>query len=309
MTMFAAIRETLIDLTRPLLLLAVAAVLSLLGACSAPRATSGGALLRVEPGPGIHDKELEMYRRLNADRANQSLYPLVFDERLADAARGHSADMRKHRFFAHESPTHGAPSDRLIAAGIFFRTVRENLADAPDVRTAEDGLLKSPKHYANITSTDVTHIGIGIVQGGVDDPDNILITQDFAHLWTPESADAARGRIVRIVNSARARLGLRALAPGGPMDSLAAEQTRRLPVPLDSGGLRRAGQSIKESLKNHPVKGVKGFSVDGQTLQESASFKIPPALLQRQARPYGLAVREARDKGQPLLLILVVVAE
>jgi hypothetical protein len=44
-------------------------------------------------------------------------------------------------------------------------------------------------------------------------------------------------------------------------------------------------------------------------LQESASFKIPPALLQRQARPYGLAVREARDKGQPLLLILVVVAE
>ena len=105
MTTFAAKRETLIDLTRPLLLLAVATVLSLLGACLAPRATSGGALLRVEPGPGIHDKELEMFRRLNADRAKRGLYPLVYDERLADAARGHSADMRKHHFFAHESKT------------------------------------------------------------------------------------------------------------------------------------------------------------------------------------------------------------
>jgi uncharacterized protein YkwD len=42
----------------------------------------------------------------------------------------------------------------LVATG------RENLAAASSVDTAEDGLLKSPGHFANLMATDITHIGI-----------------------------------------------------------------------------------------------------------------------------------------------------
>lgn len=283
------------------------AALVLLGSCLAPQAKTGTAPARIAPGPGIHDMEREMFKRLNADRKERGLYPLIYDERLADVARGHSEDMREHRFFEHESPTKGTPDDRMIAAKIFFRTARENLADAFDVQSAEDGLLKSPKHYANITATDVTHVGIGIVEGGIVDPDNLLITQDFTLPVMPESVEAARAHIVRAVDEARKKQGLPPLAPGGPLNALAAEEIRGLPVSPGSDGLEEAGKSIRKNLRAKHVR-IKSLSLESQLLSQSDAFKVPPSLLEQEPRQYGLALRKvAGEKAEPLLLMLIVV--
>ena len=111
-----------------------------------------------------------MFERLNRDRAASGLPPLEYDEHLADIGRAQSEDMRLHHFFAHESPMYGALDDRFDRAGYVAKVARENLAEAPDVETAQDGLMKSPHHHENIMARDVTKIGIGIVRAGVKDP-------------------------------------------------------------------------------------------------------------------------------------------
>src|SRR5207253_9242370 len=97
--------------------------------------------------------EHAMFERLNHDRAAGGLPPLEYDPRLADVGRAHSADMSAHHFFAHESPTNGNLEDRLDAAGYLALKGRENLAEAGDVVGAQDGLMKSPGHHANIMSS------------------------------------------------------------------------------------------------------------------------------------------------------------
>ena len=52
----------------------------------------------------------------------------------------------------------------------------ENLALAPTLQLAHDGLMKSPGHRANILSTNYRTVGIGIVDGG---PYGLMVTQDF----------------------------------------------------------------------------------------------------------------------------------
>ena len=117
-----------------------------------------------------------MFERLNRDRARKGRAPLHWDPRLSEVARHHSADMRDHGFFEHESPSTGSVDNRLDAAGYPFLTARENLSEAPDVEQSEDALLESPHHYENIMAEDVTHVGVGIVGGGVRDPRNITVT-------------------------------------------------------------------------------------------------------------------------------------
>ncbi len=140
----------------------------------------GEGVPKTEASPTVLVMERDMFERLNRDRAAGGLPPLAYDDDLAAIGRAHSDDMRGHHFFAHESPTTGTLENRLDRAGYVAVVGRENLAEANDVPTAQAGLMKSPGHHANIMSSDVTRIGIGIVKGGVLDPENYLFTQVFA---------------------------------------------------------------------------------------------------------------------------------
>src|SRR5690606_9189214 len=80
----------------------------------------GSGLPQVEASETIHRQEQEMFALLNRDRRAQGLPALSYDERLADVARYHSADMRDHQFFEHESPNSGSLDDRLNASGYLF---------------------------------------------------------------------------------------------------------------------------------------------------------------------------------------------
>ena len=88
---------------------------------------------------------------------------------LVQVARAHSRDMRDTGVVAHVSPTTGSAGDRVRAGNIKSSLVLENVARAYGVGEAEEGLMNSPGHRANILSRDATHMGLGVVLGGCRD--------------------------------------------------------------------------------------------------------------------------------------------
>ena len=87
-----------------------------------------------------------------------------------------SKDMIEKGYFAHQSPTYGSPFEMMQKAGITFGYAGENLAGAPVVSRAHTSLMNSPGHRANILSSNFTHLGIGIIDGG---PYGKMFTQLF----------------------------------------------------------------------------------------------------------------------------------
>ncbi len=122
--------------------------------------------------------EDQMLVKINQARAQVGLSALRSDQLLREAARQHSADMYKRKYFSHKTPDGKTPYDRLHDLRVHYVTAGENLAFAPDVDQAFDSLMKSPDHRANILNPDFRCVGIGAYKGlnGYEE----MFTQDFA---------------------------------------------------------------------------------------------------------------------------------
>jgi uncharacterized protein YkwD len=106
--------------------------------------------------------ERDVFDLTNAERAKHGLPPFIWDDRLAAAARAHSADMASRGFFAHINPDGLDPFDRMKKAGISYRIAAENIAYGQ--RTAQavvTSWMNSPGHRANILHGTLTHLGVG----------------------------------------------------------------------------------------------------------------------------------------------------
>ncbi len=132
--------------------------------------------------------EALLLKLLNDERRRHDLPPLVADSRLAEVARRHSQDMLDRGYFAHLSPEGAGPADRLRTAGIRTRRSAENLARTPSVAEAHASLMRSPGHAANILTTEMDCVGIGISFGrGEDGRPMVLVTEVFAK--SPQGTD------------------------------------------------------------------------------------------------------------------------
>ena len=120
--------------------------------------------------------EAQMLTLLNQARTQHGLRPLVLNAAARDVARAHSQDMFARGYFSHITPEGETPFDRMRAGGVSFGAAGENLALAPTVQLANQGLLASPPHRANILSTQFRTVGIGIMNGGEY---GLMITEDF----------------------------------------------------------------------------------------------------------------------------------
>lgn len=120
--------------------------------------------------------EDKMIGLVNQERTTRGLNSLALDSSLRGIARDHSADMFTRGYFSHYSPEGKTVADRAEAAGIDYLVIGENLAYAPNLELAHQGLMNSPGHRANILSKDYSKIGIGIMDGGVY---GLMITQVF----------------------------------------------------------------------------------------------------------------------------------
>ncbi|OGH20005.1 MAG: hypothetical protein A3D74_01270 [Candidatus Levybacteria bacterium RIFCSPHIGHO2_02_FULL_37_13] len=111
--------------------------------------------------------EQEMLALVNKERLKQGITSVVFDEQLAQVGRDHCEDMLKRRYFSHYTQEGLSPFDRMINAGISFNFAGENLALAPDVELAMQGLMNSPGHKENILSPNFGKLGVGVIDGGI----------------------------------------------------------------------------------------------------------------------------------------------
>jgi uncharacterized protein YkwD len=111
--------------------------------------------------------------QINVVRASHGLRPLKAHPRLANAARGHSADMVRNRYFAHTSLGGADFVHRIRGSGYLGATrgwkVGETLAwGSGGFATAGsivDEWMHSPPHRHVILTPGYREIGVGVVLG------------------------------------------------------------------------------------------------------------------------------------------------
>ena len=110
---------------------------------------------------------------INAARADAGRAPLRSRPSLADAARGHSADMVERRYFAHESPDGAGPADRAWDAGYMrhadsWRLGEVLLWSRGALLTAARAVklwFESPSHRRILLSPRYRDVGAGLAPG------------------------------------------------------------------------------------------------------------------------------------------------
>ncbi len=125
--------------------------------------------------PGSSGPEAAVIALTNAERAKAGCRPLRADERLATAARKHSADMAANDYFDHTSRNGDSPWERMEDAG-YPSPGAENIAKGyPTAQAVMEGWMNSPGHRANILNCDLRAIGVGRASGS----GGPVWTQDF----------------------------------------------------------------------------------------------------------------------------------
>jgi uncharacterized protein YkwD len=150
----------------------------LLGAAAAATA-AGQADAADTAGVKLTSEEQSFVKAVNATRARFSLPPLRVAAALTRAARAHSLDMIRRRYFAH-----GDFRSRLWRFGIRTGRVGEDLGWSIDDGAATQRVvamwLASPKHRYVLLLPAFRRIGVGVAEGPFKgQPDTVVVTADF----------------------------------------------------------------------------------------------------------------------------------
>lgn len=111
--------------------------------------------------------EVGMFNLINDERRKRGIPQLTWRSDVVPVAREHAKDMWEREYFGHVSPEQKDVWDRLEEANIQFYSVGENLALAPTLQTAHNGLMNSEGHRRNILDPDFGRIGVGVIDNGV----------------------------------------------------------------------------------------------------------------------------------------------
>lgn len=112
--------------------------------------------------------EKEMFDLVNKERHARDLPILKFSNALRDVGRNHCTDMFQRSYFSHYTPEGESPFDRIEAAKIDYLAAGENLAYAPSVPIAHQGLMNSPGHKENILRKEFGTLGVGVIDAGIN---------------------------------------------------------------------------------------------------------------------------------------------
>jgi hypothetical protein len=147
--------------------------------------------------------EQQIFKLLNLARAREGLTSLKLDPKLQDAARQHSRLMAEKNQLSHQIGDEPAFTRRMVDAGAQFSTAGENVAFNHTAEAANEALLKSPPHRANILSDRFNSVGIGVVRKG----ESLWVTEDFARQFEKLSEQQARDRVFAAFQQARRDAG------------------------------------------------------------------------------------------------------
>jgi len=195
-----------------------------------------------QPSP-TYDTEAErqLLDMANRERAKAGLPPLQKDEGLTQAARAHGSAMAAQQKLSHQLSGEPNLEHRLAAnTKTQLDQAGENVAFAPTVERAQDSLMHSPPHRANLLNAGYNVAGFSVVRSG----SLLYVTQDFGHSLTTYSDEEAEVLIGRSVDGMRARTHLPGLQR---MDGKEAALTACAMAEADS--LRTPARSAREVLR------------------------------------------------------------
>src|SRR5579872_3301477 len=141
---------------------------------------------------------------LNGERTKAGLKKLMWDEHLAQSAGAHVDKMAEHGQLSHQFPEEPELSQRIAATGLRYSAAAENVAYAPTIERAHDGLMHSPPHRANILNPDYNAVGFGIVVHEGE----YYIAQNFAYVLHTYTDTEFRDTVTAAFNKFRQTHGL-----------------------------------------------------------------------------------------------------
>lgn len=120
------------------------------------------------PARAASSEEARLLALTNDLRASVAAAPLTFDESLAGIARQWAAKMA-----ADGTISHNPDLSSQVSGG--WLKLAENVGMGPDIDTVHKALVASHYHYVNLTDTEVTLVGIGVVHSG----SSVFLVEDF----------------------------------------------------------------------------------------------------------------------------------
>jgi uncharacterized protein YkwD len=155
------------------------------------------------------EAERELLQFANQARAQAGAPPLSLDAGLTKAARTHAEAMFDARELSHQFAGEPSLTQRVAAA---TRTQLdqegENVALDFTAAHAQEALMLSPPHRANLLNANYNVVGFGVVRSG----DRLYIVQDFGHALPSYSVNEVKERIANAVEQARRVASQRDLA-------------------------------------------------------------------------------------------------
>ena len=144
--------------------------------------------------------EQQLLDLANQDRAQSGAPRLTLDAGLSKAAREHAEAMSAARQLSHRFE--GEPSLPQRLADVTHTQLDqegENIALDFDAAQAEQHLMLSPPHRANLLNPAYNVVGLGVVRSG----DRLYIVQDFGHALPNYSPAEVKERIAATVAQVR----------------------------------------------------------------------------------------------------------
>ena len=133
----------------------------------------------------------KLFELSNIERTKETLPPLKYNKKLAEAAQKKAEDMFKKDYWSHYGPSGETPWDFILSSGYQYEFAGENLAKnflfSDGVVTA---WMNSPTHRENILRQEYTDVGFAIVNGVLNGEETTLVVQMFGKPLYPENAQA-----------------------------------------------------------------------------------------------------------------------
>src|SRR5579863_121652 len=187
------------------------------GSDGAPGQSAQGATLKpaaaTSPDIPFSDYDPEAEQQLldlaNQARAQAGAPRLTLDAGMSHAARVHAQAMFAERQLSHQFEGEPSLPQRLgSATHTTLDQEGENVALDADAAQAEQHLMMSPPHRANLLNPAYNVVGLGVVRSG----DRLYIVQDFGHALPNYSVAEIKDRIAATVAEARHQANQPALA-------------------------------------------------------------------------------------------------
>jgi Cysteine-rich secretory protein family len=148
--------------------------------------------------------EQQLLELANQARAQAGAPPLTMDSGLSQAARAHAQEMFAARHLSHRFEGELPLPQRLAAlTKLQLDQEGENVALDLNATGAQQHLMLSPPHRANLLNPVYNVVGLGVVRSG----EQLYIVQDFGHALPNYSAAEVKDRIAASVAQTRHQAG------------------------------------------------------------------------------------------------------